>query len=27
MYVTGPYQIDMKGNRVKVDIIAAKRNP
>ena len=27
MYVTGPYQIDMKGNRVKVDLTAAKRNP
>jgi hypothetical protein len=27
MYVTGPYKIDMKGNRVKVDVIAAKRNP
>jgi hypothetical protein len=27
MYVTGPYRIDMRGNRVKVDITAAKRNP
>lgn len=27
MYVTGPYQVDMKGNRVKVDLTAAKRNP
>jgi hypothetical protein len=27
MYTTGPYKIEMKGNRVKVDIIAAKRNP
>jgi len=27
MYVTGPYQVDMKGNRVKVDFTAAKRNP
>jgi hypothetical protein len=27
MYVKGPYQIDMKGNRVKVDLTAAKRNP
>ena len=27
MYVTGPYKIDMKGNRVKVDLTAAKRNP
>jgi len=27
MYVTGPYKIEMKGNRVKVDITAAKRNP
>lgn len=27
MYVMGPYQIDMKGNRVKVDLTAAKRNP
>ena len=27
MYVTGPYRIDMKGNRVKVDVVAAKRNP
>ena len=27
MYTTGPYKIVMKGNRVKVDITAAKRNP
>lgn len=27
MYVTGPYKIEMKGNRVKVDVTAAKRNP
>lgn len=27
MYVTGPYQVEMKGNRVKVDLTAAKRNP
>ena len=27
MYVKGPYQIEMKGNRVKVDLTAAKRNP
>ena len=27
MYTTGPYQIDMTGNRVKVDVTAAKRNP
>jgi hypothetical protein len=27
MYVTGPYKVDMKGNRVKVDFTAAKRNP
>ena len=27
MYTTGPYQVDMKGNRVKVDFTAAKRNP
>ena len=27
MYVTGPYKIEMKGNRVKVDLTAAKRNP
>lgn len=27
MYTTGPYKIEMKGNRVKVDLIAAKRNP
>lgn len=27
MYVTGPYTIEMKGNRVKVDVTAAKRNP
>lgn len=27
MYTTGPYRITMKGNRVKVDVTAAKRNP
>ena len=27
MYVTGPYKIEMKGNLVKVDLTAAKRNP
>lgn len=27
MYVTGPYKIDIKGNLVKVDVTAAKRNP
>ena len=27
MYITGPYKIEMKGNRVKVDLTAAKRNP
>jgi len=27
MYVTGPYRIDLQGNRVKVDLTAAKRNP
>jgi hypothetical protein len=27
MYTTGPYRITMKGNRVKVDLTAAKRNP
>jgi hypothetical protein len=27
MYVTGPYKIEMKGNLVKVDVTAAKRNP
>jgi hypothetical protein len=27
MYVTGPYKVEMKGNRVKVDVTAAKRNP
>jgi len=27
MYITGPYQVDMKGNRVKVDFTAAKRIP
>jgi hypothetical protein len=26
MYTTGPYKIEMKGNRVKVDVTAAKRN-
>ena len=27
MYTTGPYKLEMTGNRVKVDVIAAKRNP
>ena len=27
MYNTGPYKIEMKGNRVKVDVAVAKRNP
>jgi len=27
MYNTGPYKIEMKGNRVKVDVTVAKRNP
>jgi hypothetical protein len=27
MYTTGPYKIEMKGNRVKVDVTLAKRNP
>jgi hypothetical protein len=27
MYTTGPYKIEMKGNRVKVDITVAKKNP
>lgn len=27
MYTTGPYKLTMKGNRVKVDVTAAKRNP
>ena len=27
MYTTGPYKIVMKGNRVKVDVDVAKRNP
>jgi hypothetical protein len=27
MYTTGPYRITMIGNRVKVDVTAAKRNP
>jgi len=27
MYNTGPYKIEMRGNRVKVDVTAAKRNP
>lgn len=27
MYVTGPYKVEMKGNLVKVDVTAAKRNP
>ena len=25
MYTTGPYKLEMKGNRVKVDVTAAKR--
>lgn len=27
MYTTGPYKLEMKGNRVKVDVNIAKRNP
>lgn len=27
MYHTGPYKIEMRGNRVKVDVAMAKRNP
>ena len=27
MYTTGPYKIEMRGNRVKVDVAMAKRNP
>jgi hypothetical protein len=27
MYTTGPYEVEMKGYRVKVDVILAKRNP
>jgi hypothetical protein len=27
MYTTGPYMFEIKGNRVKVDLTAAKRNP
>jgi hypothetical protein len=27
MYTTGPYKITMKGNHVKADVTAAKRNP
>jgi hypothetical protein len=27
MYTTGPYKISIKGQRVKVDVTAAKRNP
>src|SRR5271169_4370447 len=27
MYTTGSYKIEMKGNRVKVDVTVAKRNP
>ena len=27
MYITGPYKLEMKGNRVKVDLNVAKRNP
>jgi hypothetical protein len=27
MYTTGPYKIEMRGNRVKVDVAVAKRNP
>ncbi len=26
MYNTGPYKIEMRGNRVKVDVVVAKRN-
>ena len=27
MYTTGPYKITLKGNHVKADVTAAKRNP
>ncbi len=27
MYTTGPYKVEIKGNRVKVVVTAAKRNP
>ena len=27
MYTTGPYKLEMTGNRVKVDVTAAKRKP
>jgi len=27
MYNSGPYKLEMRGNRVKVDVTAAKRNP
>jgi hypothetical protein len=27
MYTTGPYEVEMKGYRVKVDVVLAKRNP
>ena len=27
MYTPGPYEVEMKGYRVKVDVILAKRNP
>jgi hypothetical protein len=27
MYTPGPYEVEMKGDRVKVDVILAKRNP
>jgi hypothetical protein len=27
MYNIGPYKLEMRGNRVKVDVTAAKRNP
>jgi hypothetical protein len=27
MYTTGPYKIEMKGNRVRVDVTVAKRTP
>jgi hypothetical protein len=27
MYTTGPYKLTIRGNRVKVDVTAAKRNP
>jgi len=27
VYITGPYKLEMTGNRVKVDVTAAKRHP